>query len=87
MKAIQILAEAATLIVACTPKNRIKTKAEAKAPRTAPKVLMEYNVPTSFPIKFSSRETSLLRTGRVAPIKVAGIISRTPQTRNLTKLV
>ena len=82
-----ILTAAVIPIVAFTPNKRIKMKAEAQAPTTAPKVLIEYKVPTSFPMKFSSLETNLLRTGRVAPINVAGIINKAKQTENRTKLV
>ena len=84
--AIPIFKAAANQIVVRTPHIRININALDNAPKTAPKVLSEYKVPTSRPTNIRLCETYLLKTGSVAPIKEVGISRITPQMKNRYKL-
>ena len=77
---------AANHIVARTPQSRINKNALVNAPKTAPKVLNEYSMPTSRPTIIESRETDLLKTGSVAPMHEVGKSKMAPQIKNRYKL-
>ena len=64
-------------------KAGISKKPETAAPKTAPKVLMAYSVPTERPTICGERVKKLDSTGKVAPMKVAGTSRIKPLNRNL----
>ncbi len=76
---------AATYIVCLMPKVLIRNKAHKTVPRNAPRVLIEYNIPVSNPRFLNYPENPLTRIGKVAPIRVVGIINAMNAKQNLIK--
>ncbi len=73
---------AAVTAAILVPKTGIRINPAQKDPIIAPNVLKEYALPTPLPTSSIDVVTFLLTTGKVAPIKVVGIIMTIAHSKN-----